>query len=107
MNTSSYATNIVHRIYPPFWMRFCKVTDIDVRAYAVFKDSAMIGLSIPVGKDAVEEFDKKFFSLERVSTTSDPVLHYVVKHGSFFYDVYFFESNVSIEVNSATNPKLI
>ncbi|AXG66612.1 hypothetical protein JA33_210 [Dickeya phage vB_DsoM_JA33] len=111
MNTTNYASNIVHRIYPAFWVRFCKLLDIDVRDYAVFKDGSLIGLSIPIPEEKTKEFhaefEEKFFNLERISIETEPVRHYVVKQGSFFFDVYFFEKNISIEVNSATNPKLV
>jgi len=110
MNTTSYASNIVHRLYPAHWMRFCKSTELDARTYAVFKDSNMRGLSIPVSEYTPEfraELEDRFKFMQIVSRETDPVEHLVVKNGSYFYDVYLFEKNISIEVNSATNPKLI
>jgi len=104
------ASNIVYRIYPAFWMRFCKVLELEIRDIGVFVEGKLIGLNIPIPEDRekfIEEFDKKFFTLQRVSETNDPVRHSVIKQNAYFFDVYYFEGNISIEVNSATNPRLI
>lgn len=110
MTEMSYASNIVHRLYPPHWMRFCKSTGLDVRELGVFKNTVMIGLNIPVTEYTDEfraEFEDRFKFMQIMSRDNDPVEHLVVKNGSYFYDVYLFEKNISIEVSSATNPKLI
>lgn len=104
------ASNIVYRVYPAFWMRFCKVLELEIRDIGVFVEGKLIGLNISIPEDRekfIEEFDAKFFTLERISETKDPVRHVVIKQNAYFFDVYYFEGNISIEVNSATNPRLI
>lgn len=94
-------------------MRFCKTLNIDVREYAHFRESGtMLGLSIPLPADATERkafiaaFEEKFFSCEKISEKNETVRNVVYKLGTYYYDLFFFEGNVSIGVNSATNPEL-